>query len=187
MLITHPTLLSSEADRTRLAEAMRILSNVDIMRADESAGVLFTEDYTDLNILRESAHVLGHPLYEPLLKTIMCKSTVTEHRDGAAGISAKDYYDKLTLVRADLPGVFLVDGNAHPHIQPTAITGSGLQRLRGGDTRLRVICSIRKPWRGTWPKIGPGAAAVHVAELRKHLEENYPPAFLREPLKDASF
>ena len=129
MLITHPTLLSSEADRTRLAEAMRILSNVDIMRADESAGVLFTEDYTDLNILREWARVLGHPLYEPLLKTIMCKSTVTEHRDGAAGISAKDYYDKLTLVRADLPGVFLVDGDAHP-IQPTAITGSGLQRLR---------------------------------------------------------
>ena len=187
MLLDHPRLLSSEADRARLAEAMRILSNVDIMKADESVGVLFTEDYTDLNILREWARVLRHPIYEPLLKTIMCKSMVTDRRDGAPGIPAKDYYDALTLVRADLPGVFLADGDAHPGIQPTAITGKGLQRLRW--KRYEVESYLFHPEalaRYVTEKVGPGAAATHIADLRKHLEENYPPAFLKEPLKDCA-
>ena len=140
MLLDHPRLLSSEADRARLAEAMRILSNVDIMKADESVGVLFTEDYTDLNILREWARVLRHPIYEPLLKTIMCKSMVTDRRDGL-GIPAKDYYDALTLVRADLPGVFLVDGDcpsrhpAHSH-NGQGIAATSLEAIRGRELPL---------------------------------------------------
>ena len=48
MVISRPTLLTTKADRVRLAEAMGILSNMDIARAETASGVLFTEDYTDL-------------------------------------------------------------------------------------------------------------------------------------------
>jgi hypothetical protein len=32
--------------------------------------------------------------------------------------------------------------------------------------------------------VGSAAAAVHLADLRKHLEDTYPPAVLRDPLGD---
>ncbi len=188
MVMNRPVLLSSTTDRTRLAGAMGILTNMDIMVADDAPGVLFTEDYTDLNILREWAQILGHPIYEPLLRTIMCRSMVTEHREGAAGVSARDYYDKLLLVRPDLPGVFLADGDAHPGIQPTPAGSAGLQRLRW--KRYEIESYLFHPAalaRYVEEKVGPGAAATHIAALHKHLEENYPPAFLKDPLKDAQF
>ena len=188
MVLNRPVLLSSTTDRARLAESMKILTNVDIMVAEDSVGVLFTEDYTDLNILREWARILRHPIYEHLLKTIMCKSAVTEHREGAGGITAKEYYDKLTLVRADLPGVFLADGDAHPGIQSTEAGSAGLQRLRW--KRYEIESYLFHPAvlaRYVAEKVGPGVAATHIADLQKHLEENYPPAFLKDPLKDAQF
>ena len=188
MVFNRPRLLSSVTERARLAESMRILTNVDIMVADESIGVLFTEDYTDMNILREWARVLGHPIYEHLLKTIMCRSMVTEHRQGAAGITAKEYYDKLTLVRANLPGVFLVDGDAHPGVQTTPTGGAGLQRLRW--KRYEIESYLFHPAalaRYVAEKVEPGAAASHIADLQKYLEENYPPTFLKDPLKDTQF
>ena len=188
MVMNRPSLLSTKADRRRLAEAMGILTNMDISLAETASGVLFTEDYTDLHILREWARILRHPIYEHLLKTILCRSKVTEHREGAAGIPAREYYDKLTLVCPELPGVFLVDGNAHPDIQPTPADSTGLQRLRW--KRYEIESYLFHPEalaRYVTEKVGPGAAAAHIADLRKHLEENYPPAFLKEPLKDAQF
>ena len=59
MILNRPVLLSSTADRARLAESMRILTNMDIMVADESVGVLFAEDYTDLNILGSGHEFCG--------------------------------------------------------------------------------------------------------------------------------
>lgn len=188
MVMNRPVLLSNKADRTRLVDAMGILTNVDLMVAENAPGVLFIEDYTDVNVLREWARILRHPIYEHLLKTVMCKSAVTEHREGAAGVSAKEYYDKLTLVRPDLPGVFLADGDAHPGVQPTPAGNAGLQRLRW--KRYEIESYLFHPEslaRYVAEKVGPGAAATHIADLRKHLEENYPPAFLKDPLKDAQF
>src|SRR5207247_6233814 len=66
MLFRQPRLLSSVTERRRLAESLRVVTNLDIAMAEDAPGVLFTEDYTDLNILREWAHKLNHPLYEPL-------------------------------------------------------------------------------------------------------------------------
>ena len=188
MVLNRPVLLSSATDRTRLAEAMGILTNVDIMVADESVGVLFTEDYTDLNILREWARILKHPMYENLASRIMWRKTVSQPRGGAAGISARDYYDKLILVRPDLPGVELLDGDGNPNIPTTGITGRGLQRLRW--RRYEIESYLFHPSalaRFVEEKVGIGAAAAHVGRLQQYLQDSHPPAFLRDPHQDLPF
>lgn len=183
-----PRLAESTAERRRLADAMRILTNTDLMVASTAPGVLFTEDYTDLNILREWANVLGHPLAGQLDTRILWKKIGVQQRDGGAGISARDYYDKLTLIRDDLPGVELLDGDANPSIPPTAITGQGLQRLRW--TRYEIESYLFHPAalaRYVEQQVGPGAAATHIADLQQHLADNYPPRFIANPLEDAQF
>jgi hypothetical protein len=35
--------------------------------------------------------------------------------------------------------------------------------------------------------VGTSSAAPHIADLRKHFEDNYPPRFLQEPLGDYPF
>jgi len=188
MMMPTPKLLSTAADQRRLAESMRVLTNLDLMLAQTAPGVLFTEDYTDLDILREWSRIVRHPLYEHLNKTVLCRKAITQHRQDAPGITAREYYDKLTLVRDDLPGIELIDGDAHPDIQTTPITGQGLQRLRWRRYEIEsYLFHSGVLARFVEAQVGPGAAAAHIDALHKHIQDNYPPAFVADPLADARF
>lgn len=90
LVINQPRLLSTTAERTRLAEAMRVLTNLDVIQGETARGVLFTEDYTDRNILLEWARILQHSAYESLRQSVMWKSCNTQQRDAAEGIRARD-------------------------------------------------------------------------------------------------
>lgn len=188
MLLDRPRMLESVAERTRLVAALRVLPNTDIMLALEAPGVLYLEDYTDLNILREWARILNHPAYETLTTRLFWKKTVWETRDGAPGIKARDHYAALTLVKENLPGLELVDGDAHADITATPITGEGLQRTRW--RRYEIESYLLHPdslSRYVEKAVGTDAAPTHITDLRKYLEDNFPPAFIREPLGDHAF
>ena len=189
MLLDKPRLLTDATERKQLAEAMRVLTNMDVMLAKEAKGVLFTEDYTDLDVLQAWARILNHPLV-PFLETnqILKKDYVTEHREGASGIKSKDYYEKLILINEDLPGLELVDGDAHEGIQSQDITGQGLQRLRW--VRYEIESYLFHPKalsRYVENKVGAGAAETHLDDLKTYFEDNWPPAFLANPLEDLDF
>jgi len=189
MLLNQPKQLTTVADRQRLGEAMRILTNMDVMLAQDARGVLFTEDHTDLDILLGWARVLDHPLAGVLeTNQILTKDYVTEHREGAAGIRSRDYYDKLTLINENLPGLELVDGDARPEVQEKQVTGSGLQRLRW--TRYEIESYLYHPGalaRYVQQQVGSGAAAQHLADLEQHLQNTCPPAFLADPFANLPF
>ncbi len=184
MLIHKPRLLSSLAERARLSDSLRVLSQVDVSRALDAPGVLYVEGHTDIDILRAWAEVLNHPARETLTTRLFWKKSVSQTRTGASGIQAKDHYEALKLVRDDLPGLEIVDGDAHPDIQSTQMTGSGLQRLRW--KRYEIESYLFHPdalARYVEQKVGGAEAAkVHVADLRRYLEENVPPASLKDPL-----
>jgi hypothetical protein len=74
--------------------------------------------------------VLGHKSAALLTKELLWKARVIQQRDGASGIQAKDHFDALQLVKPGLPGLQLLDGDAHVGLQSMPITGIGLQRLR---------------------------------------------------------
>lgn len=188
VILGQPRMLATTEERARLIESLRVLSHADIMLALDAPGVLYLEDYPDLEVLRAWARVLDHPARGLLTTRLFWKRTVVETRPGASGVRARDHYEALRLVRDDLPALELVDGDARPEIQATAITGEGFQRLRW--RRYEIESYLIHPEalaRFVEQTVGSAAAAAHLADLRRHLEENFPPAVLRDPLGDHAF
>lgn len=185
LMLNEPRMLVSSEERRALIKSLGALSNEDIMLAMDAPGILYLEDYTDLAILREWARILNHPTLDVLTRRLFWKKTVSQPRPGAAGIPAKDHYEALRMVREDLPGLELIDGDAHPDIQPTPITGQGLQRVRW--RRYEIESYLLHPdalARYVERIVGESAAGPHLEDLRKHFEEKYPPAFLKDALGD---
>ncbi len=187
VMLQHARPLAEDVEKNILVNSLRILSNTDIMLAMDAEGVLYVEGRTDLDILRAWARVLNHPSQE-LLRKIFWKPTVWETRQDAPGFKAREHYDALRLVRKDLPGLVLIDGDAHPDIQSTEMTGEGLQRLRW--TRYEIESYLVHPEalkRFVRMQVGEDAAGPHMEDLQKYFEETYPPAFLRNPFEDVPY
>jgi predicted ATPase len=188
VMLNEPRMLVSTEERNILIKSLGALSNEDIMLAIDAPGILYLEDYTDLAILREWARILNHPTLDVLTRRLFWRRTVSQPRPGAAGIAAREHYEALRLVRDDLSGLELVDGDARPDIQSSPISGMGFQRTRW--RRYEIESYLLHPdalARYVRTVVGESAAAAHLADLRRHFEENYPPAFLRDPLGDSPY
>ena len=188
IMLEQPRPLADNAEKRVLVRSLGALSNTDIMLAREAPGILYTEDYTDLDILREWAQILRHPIHRFLSSQVFWKKTVFQPRDGAAGISWQEHYNALRLVRDDLPGLVLVDGDARGDIPPTDITGEGLQKLRW--RRYEIESYLVHPAalaRYVEQEVGEDAARPHIEDLMAHLQSKYPPDFLKDPLEDLPF
>ena len=188
----RPRLLRDVAERDRLTASLRSLSNTDLMLAANAQGVLYTEDWTDREILRTWARVLGHPLAAHLERGILWKPKVINLRDGAAGIGSREHFEALQLVKEDLPGLELIDGDAHEGIQSLPVTGTGFQRLRW--TRYEIESYLFHPAalaRFVAHLLGATEDAPqvveHIREMRTWIDQNLPPAVVREPLGNHEF
>jgi hypothetical protein len=187
VMMAVPRPLADTEERARLISSLKILSQTDVMLTLDAPGVLYVEGHTDLDILREWARILDHPAAE-LLARPFWKATVSEPRPGASGIRARDHYDALRLVREDLPGLELVDGDARAEVQSTPITRHGLQRLRWRRYEVEsYLLHAVVLGRFVEHTVGAEAAPTHLDDLRRHLAETYPPAVLRDPLGDHAF
>jgi len=101
----------------------------------------------------------------------------------SAGSGFQQVLMLLTFLNTRPASVLLLD-EPDAHL-PTSITGQGLQRLRW--KRYEIESYLLHPdalARYVEQMVGSGAASLHVQDLRKHFEETYPPAFLRDPLND---
>ena len=191
VMLNEPRAIADNAERSRLISTLRVLSNTDVMQAMEVRGVLYVEDYTDIDILRTWAARLHHRAETLLTTELMWKPAVFQTRDSDVdnlGIRARDHFDALQLVRDALRGLELVDGDAHRGIQGSAITGAGLQRLRWRryeiesylvhqDALARFIESI----------VGDESASSHVDDMRAYMRREFPPGVIDDPLGDHPF
>jgi predicted ATPase len=167
-------------EREHVRRALRWVTNVEITQARTAPGILYLEDYTDLEILRAWARLLGHPAARLLTTECFHQKTVVESASGQEGISARDHYQALRLVR-NLPGLILVDGDGRPEVGETEITGTGLQRVRW--RRYEVESYLVHPEtlaRFCEEQVGPAGRTA----VLEHFRDTYPPAFLRDPLGD---
>lgn len=188
VLLQAPRMLADSAERANLMRSLSILTNADIMLAVDAPGILYCEGHTDLAILKEWARILNHPALDFLTRRLFWKPTVWESRPGAQGIQARDHHAALALIRADLPGLMLLDGDANRHVQSSEITGNGLQRARW--RRYEIESYLIHPdalARFVEQQVGTAAAPQHVSDLRTYLEQNLPPAVFRDPLGDHAF
>ena len=183
VLFDGPKRVADTRERTNLIRSLSVLSNTDITLAMISPGILYTEGYTDIAILREWAKILAHPSYDLLTRRLFWKPTVWETREGAPGIKAKDHYGALTLVRDNIPGLVLLDGDDQPNIAPTEITGQGLQRVRWQRYEIEsYLIHLPALERFIVRQVGESAALEHVESLRQYISNNFPPAVINDPL-----
>jgi ABC-type molybdenum transport system ATPase subunit/photorepair protein PhrA len=166
VMLEAPRFLATTKEREQLISSLGVLSHEDIMLALEAPGVLYLEDYTDLQILREWARILGHPAHELLTTRLFWKRIVMQPRPGAEGIKARDHYDALQLASRTIPGLELLDGDAHRDIPPTEITGQGLQRAR-------------------WQRYEIESYLLHPASLDRFVEAQVGPGDASKVAKDA--
>lgn len=191
VMLNEPRRVADTAERNRLISSLRALSNTDVMQALEVRGVLYVEGHTDIDILRAWAARLGHRAENLLTTEVMWKETVFQTREGGAegpGIKAREHYEALQFVRDDLPGLELVDGDAHQGIQGGAITGAGLQRLRW--RRYEIESYLVHPdalTRFVEAIVGIDAAAPQVQDMLSYWRGAFPPDVVKDPLADHEY
>ena len=191
VMLDEPRRIDDAIERRHLVSSLRVLTNTDMMQALAVRGVLYAEGRTDIDILRAWATRLNHRASELLTTEIMWKPTVFQAREGgvgAVGVKAREHFEALQLVRGDLPGLELVDGDAHSGIRSSEITGAGLQRLRW--KRYEIESYLVHPdalARFVEAVVGAEAAAPHVEDMLAHWRDKFPPAVVREPLGDHEY
>ena len=188
VLAGRPMRLTDKAQRHDLENVLRYLDNVELMKAVDAPGILYLEDYTDLDILREWARVLDHRAFELLTTRLFWKKLVSDTRPGARGINARDHHEALLLINPNLPALELVDGDSRPEITSDEITGAGYQRQRW--RRYEIESYLIHPdalARYVTSTVGPAGASSHVSDMKKHFEENFPPAVARDPMGDHEY
>ena len=186
--LNEPRMVTDNEERSRLVSSLRVLSNSDVMQALGVCGILYVEDYTDINILRAWTATLEHRAVGLLATELMWKPLVFQAREGRPGIKARDHYDALQLVREGLPGLELRDGDARPEVPDTEITGSGLQRLRW--RRYEIESYLLHPdalARFVESVVGADVAAPHVEDMLTYWHDESPPAVVKDPLGEHRF
>lgn len=185
VLLNKPKMLADNAERANLIRSLSALSNTDIMLVAGAPGILYVEGHTDRAILLAWAKVLAHPAFDLLDKKLMWKPVVWENRPGAPGIKAQDHYDALTLARADLPGLMLLDGDDNPNIPDTEITGRGLQRMRWRRYEIESYL-VHPAALGRFALQTTGQQQA-VEDMQQYFTDNFPPAVVNDPLGDHAF
>ena len=188
--LSRPRLVADNAERSRLITSLRVLDNADVMQALDVRGVLYVEDYTDMNILRAWADTLEHRALGLLTTELMWKPIEFQVREGqpGRGITARDHFAGLQLVRDGLPGLELRDGDAQPMVPDSEITGTGLQRIRW--RRYEIESYLLHPdalARFVKTQVGAEPAESHVDEMLARWHDEFPPAVTRNPLGDHEF
>ena len=188
VMLNEPRPIADTDERRRLVSSLRVLTNAEVTQAMDVRGILYVEGYTDMAILRAWARQLGHRA-ETLLTTESTWKPIVFQAPGSGGgvpgIRAREHYDALRLVRDALPGLELVDGDAHRDIQSSPITGEGLQRLRWRRDEIESYLvhpdALRRFVEGR------GHAEQDVENLLAYWRDEFPPAVVRDPLGDHEF
>lgn len=100
-----PRPLATAHERDRLRDALRRLTTTELLRARESGAILYVENRSDENILREWARILGHPAH-----TFFAGANIHWLR-GRHLKEARSHFTALRIEFPSLPGVCLLDGD----------------------------------------------------------------------------
>ena len=191
VMLNQPRVIADTAERSRVISTLRMLSNADVMQAQDVRGVLYVEDYTDIAILRAWAARLAHRAETLLTTELMWKPVVFQTRQTGVdnpGIQAREHFGALQIVREGLPGLELRDGDARPEVPDTAITGAGLQRLRW--RRYEIESYLVHPdalARFVETVVGAASAAPHIRDMLAYWRDAFPPAIVKSPLADHEY
>lgn len=176
-----PRVVADNDEKASLVQSLGALTHGELLLANGAVGVLYVEDYTDVDILRAFARVLGDEIALNLLEVnLVCKRVKAESPEGLGSLKAADHWKMLKLVREAMPALELLDGDSKNKADD-AVTGANdrVQRLRWRWYEIESYLLSPEPWkRFLRAKIGEGAdadAAIEAAftEMDKLLEASF--------------
>ena len=177
VLLDKPKIIADTNEKNALITALTAVDNTDIMLANNAAGVLYVEGRTDIELLREWARVLNHPLLAFLEKPFW-KPTVQDSQGG--GIQSEKHFEALRLVRSDIAGVELRDGDGNNRNTEINVLQNGMARFYWQRYEIESYL------------VHPDSIAAFVQELSgqqeaadlalSYLQNNLPPAVFANPL-----
>lgn len=174
----RPHRLLSDVERQQVAQALRRLPALDLLLAERSGGVLYTEGETDYNLLKAWAKVLGHPFFEWLNdRPFWMANRGRNPRD------AKAHFFALRAIQPEIRGVLLLDGD-NRSLPDREVTTVGLDIARW--RRYEIESYLLHP--GALLRFVEKRSLPLLAEPAKaYLKDQLPPAVYREPLADHDF
>lgn len=178
----HPLVIDTERDRVR--EALKRLSAMDLLLAEEESGILYTEGETDLDIMREWARVLGHPALSFLERPLW------HNNAGRRPSEARAHHFALRAIRPELRGILLLDGDDR-NLPDHELAAEGLEILRWDryeiENYLIVPDALMRFVSQTEDGLFREAASRAAEKAKAYLSEELPPAVLRDPLGQHDF
>jgi len=120
----RPHRLVIDLERDQIREALKRLTSLDILQAEQAKGVLFLESETDLNLLREWARVFGHPAYE-----VLAKNPFWHNNKGRNPREARGHFFALKAVNPEIQAVLILDGD-NRSLPDHEVSAEGLSVLR---------------------------------------------------------
>lgn len=118
-----PSRLSYSIQREQLREALKKVSSVDLLRANQLRCVLYVESESDYKILREWAKILNHPAIEFL------KLPFVHALGGRSLKEAQAHLFALQSAYPDVSGLCILDGDDRGEVEEE-VTKRGLRVLR---------------------------------------------------------
>lgn len=176
--LPKPHLLVDRVDKEEVVEALKRLTAMDILLAEQSQGVLYVESETDYDLLRAWAAVLNHPLAEWLAKRPFWHSNQGRHPREARG-----HFFALRAVRRNMHGVLLLDGDNRT-VPDRELSADGLVLLRWvryeAESYLVHPVAIRR-------FVESETMSLLADQADSYLRDQLPPAVYRDPLGEHDY
>ncbi len=173
----RPHQLVADIEREQLREALKRLTNLDLLLAEQSPGVLYVEGETDFNLLREFAHVLRHPTY-----AFFNKNPFWHSNHGRNPREARAHFFALKATRPKIKGVLLLDGD-NRQLPERELATEGLTILRW--QRYEIENYLIHP--AVLGRFLQTIDQTLVDKGQSYLQKQLPPAIYEEPLADHDY
>lgn len=186
LMVGTPRALADTEERRRLIQSLSALGQPDVVALSGARGVLYVEDFTDLDMLKTLAEILDERAAFELLTTgLLVKRSQAALPDGLGLFRPADHWAMLKLVRPTIHALELVDGD-NRNRAADVITGDDtrLQRLRWRRYEIEsyllhpdLLCRFAFEVGG----------AQSAQDMRAHIEDTWPPTAVKDPLGDNPF
>jgi hypothetical protein len=168
----HP--LATEKDRDQMREALKRITSLELLLAENSKGILYVEGTTDINLLKAWAEVVKHPLL-----SWFNSQPFWHNNQGRSPKEARAHFFSLKAIRPDLHAILLLDGD-NRNMPERELAADGLTILRWdryeAESYLLHPESLERFLTNEKTELFAGAAMTY-------LREQLPPAFFNKPLE----
>lgn len=149
LMFNRPRLVADNEERAALMRSLGALTHGDVLHANGALGVLYTEDFTDIDILEAFARALGDTDALRLLTVrLMKKRAKAAPPEGLGELNPNKHWELLQLANEKLPALELLDGDAKNKADETVTAGfERMQRMRWRLYEVESYLLHPAPWR----------------------------------------